>query len=189
MSGELTPGTMLSENELATSLSMSRTPVRAALARLEDEGLIAVYAKRGALVRELSPREISEAAEVRLALESAGVHSAGRRSRTELAGSLLANISQQESALNAGDFAGFATHAMRFHRSFVEMSGNSIMLSFYDRLGDRQALSIVRSAPRIAQDPQVVLREHRELARLASAGDWIGFSDVLQAHQDHGPQH
>src|SRR4051812_7155696 len=71
--GELEPGAMLSENELAARLSMSRTPVRAALSRLQDEGLVTIYPQRGALVRQLTDNEVREAADVRHALESAGI--------------------------------------------------------------------------------------------------------------------
>src|SRR5690625_6030153 len=73
LSGDHLPGAMLSESVLASSLSMSRTPVRAALGRLQDEGLVTIYPKRGALVRELTAHEVREFAQVRHALESAGV--------------------------------------------------------------------------------------------------------------------
>ena len=56
---------MLSESALAASLSMSRTPVRAALGRLQDEGFVTIYPQRGALVRELTADEVRESAQVR----------------------------------------------------------------------------------------------------------------------------
>lgn len=183
LGGELPPGTLLSENELAASLSMSRTPIRSALGRLQDEGWIRIYAKRGALVRQLTEHEVSESAEVRLALETAGVRLSGADARTAIAERLLPNLRDQQSALDAGDFAAFATHAMQFHRAFVRMSDNGLMLSIYDRLGDRQILSIVRSAPRITADPQLVLDEHRDMVSLASSGDWIAFAEALAQHQ------
>lgn len=183
LGGELPPGTMLSENELAATLTMSRTPVRSALARLQDEGWITIYAKRGALVRQLSEREVSESADVRLALETAGVRLSGAGAQAAIVEGLNSNLRDQQAALEAGDFAAFAMHAMRFHRAFVQMSDNGLMLSIYDRLGDRQILSIVRSAPRITADPHVVLQEHRDMVSLAVSGDWIAFADVLAQHQ------
>ena len=72
--GELAGGTMLSENELAAQLSMSRTPVRAALVRLEQEGWVAIYPQRGALVRSIEVGELQQSAQMRHALEVAGVH-------------------------------------------------------------------------------------------------------------------
>lgn len=188
MRGELAPGTMLSENELAASLGMSRTPVRAALSRLQDEGWVTIYPQRGALVRELTATEVREAADVRHALESAGVQRSDPARRAELTDRLADNVAQQEHALDEGDFAAFATLASSFHRSFVEMAGNSIMLDVYDRLLDRQYLSIVRSAGRISGDPQQVLDEHRTVLADARRGDWTAFATHLGDHQtrSHG---
>ena len=188
MNGELTPGTMLSENELASMLSMSRTPVRAALTRLQDEGWVTIYAQRGALVRELTADEVRESAEVRNALEAAGVRRASATERKGLAGRLADNLDGQEQALLSGDLNAFADLAIQFHRAFVEASGNSTMLSLYDRLKDRQYLSILGSAGRISSDPQQVIAEHRALLDHASRGDWVAFASALDQHQarSHG---
>ncbi|WP_250036331.1 GntR family transcriptional regulator [Paractinoplanes maris] len=188
MRGELTPGRMLSENELAATLSMSRTPVRAALTRLQDEGWVTIYAQRGALVRELTADEVRESAETRQALESAGIRLAGPAQREGLAARLADNLDQQEQALLGGDVPGFAVLAMRFHRAFVELSANSMMLSIYDRLQDRQYLSILRSADRISSDPRQTIAEHRILLGHAQRGDWTAFATALDEHQarNHG---
>lgn len=188
MRGELAPGSMLSENELAAGLGLSRTPVRAALSRLQDEGWVTIYPQRGALVRELTETEVREAADVRNALESAGVLRSDAARRERLAAELADNVDQQERALADGDFAAFTTLASAFHRAFVEMSDNSVMLEVYDRLRDRQYLSIVRSAPRIAGDPAQVVTEHRVLLDDARRGDWTAFAAHLHDHQarSHG---
>lgn len=184
------PGTMLSENDLASSLGMSRTPVRAALSRLQDEGWVTIYPQRGALVRELGERELREVADVRHALESAGIQRGDPTRRQRLADDLALNLTQQEQALADEDFPGFATLALRFHRTFVEMSGNDVMLEIYDRMQDRQYVSIVRSAARISGDPQQVLAEHRGLLSDARRGDWAAFATHLQDHQarSHGTE-
>ncbi|WP_110204970.1 GntR family transcriptional regulator [Nocardioides daejeonensis] len=190
LQGRLEPGTMLSENELAAALSMSRTPVRAALTRLQDEGWVTIYPKRGALVRELTEEELRESSQVRHALESAGIQRSTPERRADLADQLATNVHEQDAALAAGDFAAFTTLAMRFHRTFVEMAGNSIMLEIYDRLQDRQYLSIVRSAGRISEDPTQTLAEHRTLLEDARRGDWSAFATHLRDHQDrsHGAE-
>lgn len=183
--GELLPGAMLSENELATGLAMSRTPVRAALTRLQDEGLVTIYPQRGALVRELSDHEGREAADVRHALESAGVLRSNNTRRDNLVNHLSENVDRQQRALAQDDFLTFTTLAMRFHRAFVELSENATMLQIYDRLQDRQQLSISRSAHRISGDPRLVLDEHRTLLEDAHRGDWAGFAIHLGQHQSH----
>jgi DNA-binding GntR family transcriptional regulator len=190
MRGEFVPGTMLSENELAAKLSMSRTPVRAALTRLQDEGWVTIYAQRGALVRELTADEVRESAEVRNALESAGVRHASAARRAELTGLLAENLDAQATALKDRDVNAFAVLALKFHRAFAESSENRIMLALYDRLQDRQYLSIMGSAGRITDDPDLVIAEHRALLEHAARGDWIGFTTALDQHQErnHGLQ-
>ena len=83
--------------------------------------------------------------------------------RAGLAGRLAENLDRQEQALLGGDVNAFAVLAMQFHRACVEASGNSAMPAIYDRLRDRQYLSIIGSAGRISSDPQQVITEHRAL--------------------------
>ncbi|WP_222711106.1 GntR family transcriptional regulator [Quadrisphaera setariae] len=183
LSGALAPGSMLSENDLAASLQMSRTPVRAALARLQEEGWVTIYPQRGALVRELTADEVREAAQVRHALEVAGVRQAAPGARVRLASQQAEGLDAQRAALRSGDVGGFTSHAMGFHRAFVALAGNGLMLATYDRLQDLQQLSIARSAPRLLDDPDTVLLEHQRLLDTAVDGDWVAFAERLGEHQ------
>ena len=65
----LPPGKRLLENELAESLGVSRTPVREAIRRLEQEGLVAMIPRKGAYVSGISLKDIREVYEIRAALE------------------------------------------------------------------------------------------------------------------------
>lgn len=179
---------MLSENDLAADLAMSRTPVRSALARLQEEGWVAIYPQRGALVRELTDTEVRESADVRHALETAGVHRSIPALRGARAGWFATNLDTQANALRGNDFAGFTELAMALHRGFVELADNATLLDLYDRLQDRQYLSIIRSSGRIVAHPDDVLAEHRTLIADALAGDWAGFATHLAEHQElsHG---
>ncbi|CAJ1506486.1 GntR family transcriptional regulator [[Mycobacterium] holstebronense] len=185
LSGEFPAGAMLSEATLAASMSMSRTPVRAALGRLQDEGLVRIYPKRGALVRELTVDEIRESDQVRHAFECAGVQLGDPEARQLLSARLQENLDGQEQALHRRDYPGFAVLARQFHRAFVELAGNATMLAFYDRLQDRQHLSIARNST-VRGQPDLVLAEHRSLLKDAEAGDWMAFATRLREHQSHG---
>src|SRR5947199_10651554 len=68
-------GALLSEAEIAAAVGVSRTPVREALLRLESEGLVTLYPKRGVLVLPVSAREIEDVIDARRLVE---VHAAGR---------------------------------------------------------------------------------------------------------------
>src|SRR5262249_13702474 len=67
--GDFVPGSFLSERQIAGQLAMSKTPIRAAVERLETEGFLAISPQQGVVVRELSIHEIADHFEIRLALE------------------------------------------------------------------------------------------------------------------------
>lgn len=103
--GRYEPGVMLSESELAAALGVSRTPVRTALARLQDEGWVTIYAKRGALVRGLSADELRYSADVRQTLQILGVERAGPEDRAAVRPRLEEMLARQEQALRDGTVA------------------------------------------------------------------------------------
>lgn len=76
---ELPPGTLLSEKELADRFQVSRTPVREALRRLEQDGLVTIIARKGAFIPELSFRDVLEIDEIRLLLEGAAARVAASK--------------------------------------------------------------------------------------------------------------
>ncbi|SNR92388.1 GntR family transcriptional regulator [Blastococcus mobilis] len=94
-------GSMLSENTLAAALGLSRTPVRAALLRLEEEGWVTIYPKRGALVRAFTAQDGQELAGARHLLETGGVRTASPAALAGMCTRLDALIDDQEAALQA----------------------------------------------------------------------------------------
>src|SRR2546423_13163446 len=69
LAGEIEPGERLLETRLAQSLGVSRIPVREAIRKLEREGLIVVFPRRGVYASSLSPRDVDEVYAVRAVLE------------------------------------------------------------------------------------------------------------------------
>lgn len=187
IAGQIRPGSMLSEAQLATGLAMSRTPVRSALGRLQEEGWIRIYPQRGALVRELTPTEIRESAQARHALETAGVRRSTPAQLDALRKEAEACLREQDAALDDGEFHCFNLSSQRFHRLFVELAGNTTMLSLYDRVQERQLLAVAGNADVIAQHRVVIMAEHRRLLEEAWRRDWVAFAAVLDAHQAHHP--
>ena len=180
--GELASGTMVSENDLAARIGVSRTPVRAALLRLQDEGWITVYPQRGALIREISPDEARNIADARHTLEFASVRHLAENPRAALVTALTAIIDQQNEQLQSSTFDSFVDLDIDFHRSLVAAGRNPLIVEFYDRLRDRQSLMIARrvsATPRQAED---ILREHRQLVQHISRGKWDELDAALRTH-------
>lgn len=180
--GTYAPGEMLSENELAQTLGMSRTPVRAALARLQDDGWIVVYPKRGALVCTLDTTAISEIADARLVLEAAGVQSASVTQRRQLAQQLEPLLDAQALALANGDVGAFVTATVDFHRAFVEVGRNSYLLAVCERISHRQRQLLFQRGDELQRRAAQIVGEHRELLRLLAQEDPAGFVTALRDH-------
>lgn len=182
LDGTFEPGSMLGEASLATTLQMSRTPVRAALARLQDEGWIVIYPKRGALVQGLTERSIAELGDARLILESTSVGRAPESSRIRLAERMAASIEDQRAAFANGDVREFIELTLRFHRGFVEAGGNTVLLDLYDRLADRQRFVLFQGGERLLSRCEDIIAEHESLTKLLRSGDAPGFAAALRDH-------
>lgn len=134
---DIEPGTRLTENELAAEYEMSRTPIRAALQRLEAEGQVRILPKQGCFVRPLDIDRISEFYEVRIALEVAAVEIACQHMPHEL----LRELSDVWNPDNyrKGDFSDLdeiKELEEAFHFSLAEGGGNTILASYLRDIND-----------------------------------------------------
>ena len=186
LTGKLTGGTLVSEGDIAESLSLSRTPVREAFLRLQSEQLLRLIPKRGAVVLAVPPTEAADVLDVRLSLESGAVArlvQLGDELDERLA-PITERLTGQRALANARDIAGFAEADEQFHRAIVTAAGNAIAMGFYAGLADRQRrMSIGANQPRPAR-LTVLVTEHRRLLDQIYARDLGGFTTALRAHLD-----
>jgi DNA-binding GntR family transcriptional regulator len=177
-------GDLLTEGEVADALGMSRTPVREAFLRLQAEGLLRLYPKRGALVVPVSVQEVEAVMETRLLVERFALDKvlADRRAAPEIVAALMAAIERQEQFVEAGDWDGFVAEDREFHTIFVNAAGNPIVTGLYDSLRDRQRRMIITSLLRDERRIASILVEHRAIAGAIAAGDRARAQDVLTAH-------
>lgn len=176
------PGSMLGEAALAQEIGVSRTPVRSALARLQDEGWITVYPKRGALVNGLSERAVADLADARLMLETAGVMRASVSARQVLARRLTTSIGVQRDAFASGEVRAFIESTIDFHRSFVESAENAVLLELNDRLADRQRFLLFSFGDLLLARCAEIITEHENLVRHLASGNADDFASALRAH-------
>jgi DNA-binding GntR family transcriptional regulator len=130
--GELKPGDQLVETTLATWCEVSRTPIREALRRLEQDGLVD-RTDRGLVVRERSPEEILDIYVTRIALEAtAGRVAAERRTDHDLR--LLRRLLAKEDQVKTTDQAGMIEVNQQFHRAVWRASHNDSLMDLLERL-------------------------------------------------------
>ncbi|HXS26175.1 MAG TPA: GntR family transcriptional regulator [Steroidobacteraceae bacterium] len=139
--GRLAPGQRVAEAPLASSLGMSRTPVRQALPLLAHEGLLAVHETRGYVVRSFTGADIGDAIDVRAVLEGLAARRVAERgaSKTllrELRGCLEdGDAIFQKRRLEESDEGAYAEMNARFHALIVAESGSTILAESLERLG------------------------------------------------------
>jgi DNA-binding GntR family transcriptional regulator len=176
-------GELLSEGEVAAALGVSRTPVREAFLRLESEGLLRLYPKRGALVVPVSAQEIEAVMETRELVES---HALGKLlasgAAPHIASELEDAIARQEALAAGGDIDGFVAVDREFHTTFVTAAGNPIITGLYESLRDRQQRMVVTSLLRDARRTDSILVEHRALAAAIGAGEVERAQTILAGH-------
>lgn len=166
----IAPGTALSETDLALRLGISRTPLRAALARLALEGLVDTSRGRTGIVPDISVESIVQQFEVREALESQAARLAARRRDPAVFQELVDSFAHATDILAEGGTDAYYSVVARFDAAMDDAVGNPAM---------RSALDNVRShlfrARRLGQDnPERLLRaaaEHRLICEAVRDGD------------------
>lgn len=179
LSGELEPGQPLVETALAEWCEVSRTPIREALTRLEQDGLID-RTDRGVVVRLRSPEEILDIYETRLALEAtAGQLAAERRTTHDLR--LIKRLLQRCEETSAKDTAGIAEINRQFHRAVWRASHNESLIDLLERLD----LHLARYPETTLSHPgrwTAARKEHAELVTAIEERDSSAAHDVALHH-------
>ncbi len=165
------PGQQVLEQQLADDLGMSRTPVREALIRLQNEGLVELIPRRGMRVVPLSPADMQEIYEVLTALEVTAVELLARRSpSSEVLGPLAEALQDMAASLDKDDLDGWARADARFHQTLIMLSGNKRLAGMAATLAD-QAHRARMVTLRLRPKPDQSIREHREVLEALQAGD------------------
>ena len=125
--GELRPGQALNEVEIAKQLGVSRTPVREAVKRISDEGLIDVFAQHGTFVTRIGREAVEEAYIIRSALELESVRRAAGGMTSQHEEALEDVIAMHETAIVRRRFADAIRLDDQFHRHIAEINGLSML--------------------------------------------------------------
>lgn len=182
------PGTFLAERQLAAQLGMSKTPVKAALVRLELEGFITTSPQQGIVVRELSASEIADQYEIRVALETYTLRAiAGRLTRDQLA-AVRANLAAQRRLRGSTNFEEMTALDSAFHRLFAEFLGNQEVLRVMKQLRDKMQRIITKVFRTNLGRIDTSYEEHRALTEAVIAGDGVRAAKLMETHLGRGKQ-
>lgn len=184
-SNAFAPGYQGSEQEIATQLGMSRTPVHEAIIRLQEEGLVRVLPRRGVLVCAISPDDMREIYEVIVALEAASAELLAEKPadvRVGIADELDGVNARMQSALKADELVEWAQADGRFHELLVERSGNGRLLRMFHTIMDQSHRARMLTL-RLRPKPTASVREHRAIVEAIRSGDPRAARDRAKGHR------
>lgn len=183
VNGTLEPGAQLSEVDLATSFGVSRGPVREALQRLIQEGLVRSEPHRGVFVPVLSDDDVVDIYLVRDALESSAVtHIIASARSVEAADALDRLVKMMEDAVAAGDWERVGNYDLQFHTALVASTESPRLQRMFSTVISETQLCLGVLTAGDARDDLV--DEHRRIAREIRDGNTAEALAALKQHFD-----
>ena len=179
--GVLEPGERLDEVQLSDRFSVSRTPVREALLRLAQSGLVEHLPRRGVFVRQPGPMELLEMFEVMAELEAACARFAASR----ISDAAIADLNETNERCNAAvaenDTEEYYRENEQFHAILYRESGNSFLEQECLRL-QRRLQPFRRTQLRLRGRLKQSMREHEMIVSALEEGDGPKAAEALRGH-------
>jgi DNA-binding GntR family transcriptional regulator len=182
LDGTIQPGSQLNEMELASSFGVSRGPVREALQRLIQEGLLRSEPHRGVFVPVMSDADLADIYFAREAMESAAIGRIIEQGRAEaVAKNLDRLVRSMDKAAAAGDWNTVGDHDLDFHAVLVAGAGSPRLDRMFTTVisETRLCLRMLTGAFDARHD---LVDEHRRLNQMIRAGKTEDALVVLKKH-------
>jgi len=182
LSGAHPPGAQLNEMELALEFGVSRGPLREAMQRLIQEGLLRSEPHRGVFVPDLTEADLEDVYFVRATLEAAAVRriAAGDR-RGAVADRLTAIAERMDGAMRAGDWGGGGELDFAYHRALVDAAGSERLSRTYATVQAETRLCLHRLMGGYRRSEALAV-EHLRLARMLAEAPVEEILAELQRH-------
>ncbi|WP_262030907.1 GntR family transcriptional regulator [Microvirga sp. Mcv34] len=181
VSMRIAPGEMLSEQDLAQRFGVSRSPVREALIKLSEAGLVRVLPQRGTQVVKISRAAVEDARFIRVAVECAVVREAALKASPVILAELNASLTRQRRAQRATSSDDFMAMDEEFHRLLAEAAGRPAawrMIEDVKPQMDRvRYLDVKQATPR-----HLIVGQHAEIVEAIKASDPIAAEKAMHRH-------
>ncbi|KXU84106.1 transcriptional regulator [Paraburkholderia monticola] len=181
LSLELTPGTVLSRTELANRYGLSQTPVRDALMKLGEEGLVDIYPQHATVVSQINVTSALQAHFLRRSIELEVVRTLAEQRNAALIAQLRETIARQTELLDLKNYEQFSLLDQAFHRQMYEAAGVPQLWDLVRRLSghiDR----LRRLHLPVEGKTMAVVRDHAEIIDAIEHGDVEAAQAALRKH-------
>ena len=184
--GEFAAGTVLSIRQLAARLDMSRTPVNAAIERLEADGLVTLAPQQGVVVREMSARDIINHYEIRQALEPFVVLRLAGQLNAEQLELLHDNQTRHRDAMQSREIIDLMQVDVEFHQLLCRFLGNDEIIQVMQQLCDKVQYVIRRVSDQFPQRINETYDEHRAIVGALVDNNGPRAAELAHQHLENG---
>lgn len=182
--GEIGLGENISEEKLAESFGVSRTPAREALAQLQLQGLVTVQSKRGSFVFTPTIQDVERICEYRKMLETGAARIAVGHNKGALLVSLRRILSSMAQAMEHGDIVAYGQLDTDFHQAFFDHCGNSYVCDAYQLVSGRIAALRTHLTRPAASLREQSFAEHQTFIELLDQENFADFERLVMQHVD-----
>ncbi|MCP4572807.1 MAG: GntR family transcriptional regulator [bacterium] len=170
--GDLRPGATINLDRVAERLGVSRTPLREALLRLENEGFVTIRPRSGVVVRELSEEDIRNLYQMIGALEGSVIATEYGRLTGEGFAAMGAANDAMRSALARDDFDTFYVANLEFHNAYLDQSANAELVRQVGIM-KRRLYDFPRKRTFVKEWELASTGEHEAIVAALEKSDWI----------------
>jgi len=182
--GDIGADDRLVQEKLAAEMEISRTPVREALMRLEQEGVLMTSPRGGFVLYQISEGEIREIYQARAAIESHAARYLAKAPDPVKVADLRTTIEREE-RISSRTVQSYFSANRNIHRRFVELIDNRYMLEMFDNIWNRGiAFRLFAAIEKL--DLAQSLGDHMELVDAIETGDPIRALEASLAHVEQG---
>lgn len=186
-SGLLPPGARLMEIQVAEELGVSRTPVREAVRKLEQEGYVIMMPRRGTYVASMSIRDVNEIFEIRTALESLSNGLAAERITAEELEKLQRLLVMIGGFMKEGNIEKIVETDIEFHDLLYQAARNARLVGIISNL--REQLTRFRTLSMSYPGRlEATLDEHRTMVEAIANGDVRAAKRAAERHMERSEQ-
>lgn len=181
VSGSMQPGETINEVAIAEALGVSRTPVREAVKRISDEGLVKVLAQTGTYVAPILRDDLEEAYVIRRALEMDSARRAAEKFTPAASETLEDNIAAHRLAISRGKFANAIQLDDVFHRTIAEICGFPMIWRAVDISKAQMDRGRYLAIPKPGYGEQTI-QQHQAILDALQRRDADGAAEAMRDH-------
>lgn len=178
ISCEYAPGTMLTEDLLQQDIKASKTPIRDAISRLEQEGLVQILPKKGLMVSNITIADIDSIFEIRIMFEPYAIRTSAHTIPETTLREVISCLESQSSEM-VDEMYAFDD---QFHALIISTLRNAYMRNMYNCIQNQNSRIRMMAGHDYSKRLDQSRNEHLSIVRLCLEKDWEAAAKAMEVH-------